>query len=252
MIITKDLEANIRCLILSDPERRNPVGHAVREELVQALTEAEADPHVAAVVLTGAGENFSAGGDIRDQATRSLAEHRSRMGVIVDLVSRMVRFSKPLVSAVEGWAAGGGFSLALACPAVVASKEARFVAGFGKIGLIPDMGLLATLPARVGPGAARRIITTNQVIGASQALETGIVDVLAEPGAAVSVAAELAATQAAGAPMPRQYVNDWFARDVDAALAYERSIQPILLNSADAGEGRAAFFEKRKAAFEGR
>ena len=109
--------------------------------MTAALSRAEADETVRAVVLTGSGGHFSAGGDIRDQAERSLAEHRERFAAIRDLVTRLSRFSKPLVAAVEGWAAGGGFALALACPSVVMAEDARFVASFTRIGLIPSIHL---------------------------------------------------------------------------------------------------------------
>ncbi|MHA7874372.1 enoyl-CoA hydratase/isomerase family protein [Roseivivax sp.] len=245
-------EGGIRVLTLSDPDRRNPLGHAVRIELARALAEAEGDAAVRGVVLTGAGGHFCVGGDIRDQGERSAAEHRERFAVIKDMVGRMVRFSKPLAAAVEGWAAGGGMALAMACPHVVASREARFVASFTKIGLIPDMGLLATLPARIGAARARRLILNNRAVTAEEAERLGMVEELAEPGGALEAALAQVRAEAEAAPLPRHYVIDWFAREVDAALDYERQVQPDLLNSADAAEGRAAFFEKRKPAFTGR
>jgi 2-(1,2-epoxy-1,2-dihydrophenyl)acetyl-CoA isomerase len=253
MSIAKDLrEDGLLLVTLNEPERRNPIGHPVRQALAAALAEAERDGAVRAVALTGAGGHFSAGGDIRDQAERSVAEQRERFATVRDMVGRMVRFSKPLVAAVEGWAAGGGFALALACPTIVASREARFVASFTRIGLIPDMGLLATLTARVGAARARAIILSNRQIDAQEALALNVVDELAESGRAVEAASRLALQEAAGAPLPRHFVVDWFARGVDEALVYEQSIQPLLINSADAAEGRAAFFEKRPARFQGR
>ena len=245
-------EDGILVLTLDEPERRNPLGHPVRMALAAALHEAESDDAVRAVALTGAGGHFSVGGDIRDQGERAAAEARARFSVIKDMVGRMVRFSKPLVAAVEGWAAGGGFALAMACPTVVASREARFIASFTKIGLIPDMGLLATLPARVGPARARRILLGNAVLDAPAAERIGAVDLLADPGAALARAIDVARGEAAGAPLPRGHVLDWFARDVDAALDLERTVQPALMESADAAEGRVAFFEKRAARFTGR
>ena len=110
----------LRTITLNEPDRRNPIAHLGRTELRAAFGDAAADESVRAVVLTGAGGNFSAGGDIRDQGERSLGAHRERFAVIADMVTRMAGFPKPLVAAVEGWAAGGGFALALACPAVVA------------------------------------------------------------------------------------------------------------------------------------
>lgn len=245
-------EDGLVVITLNDPDRRNPLGHVVRQDLCTALAAAEGDDTVPAVVLTGAGGQFSAGGDIRDQGERSIAEHRARMSVIGEMVNRMTGFSKPLVAAVEGWAAGGGFSLALACPTIIAARDARFTAGFSKIGLMPDLGLLATLPMRVGVGRARRIMLDNPRIGAPEALDLGIVDGLADPGQALARALEVAREEAATAPLPRMYLNDFFRARVLEALDYERRVQPVLLNSADAAEGRAAFREKRAPKFSGR
>ncbi|MEO1910175.1 MAG: enoyl-CoA hydratase/isomerase family protein [Paracoccus sp. (in: a-proteobacteria)] len=244
-------EDGLLVITLNEPNRRNPVGHAVRLALAKALSEAAADDTVHAVVLTGAGGHFSAGGDIRDQGQRSLGAHRERFAVIGDVVTRMARFPKPLVAAVEGWAAGGGFALALACPLVVASREARFVASFTRIALMPDMGLLSTLPARIGAAKARRFILGNRVVAAPEAESLGIVDELAEPGEALRMASALALQEAQGPAMARQVILDWFARDLAAALEYEQALQPMLLNSADAAEGRAAFAEKRTPQFRG-
>ena len=252
MSIDVEYRSDGLCVItINEPARRNPIGHAARVELIAALSQAEGDDAVRAVVLTGAGGNFSAGGDIRDQGERSVSEHRERFSRIKDLVMRMTRFSKPRVAGVEGWAAGGGFALALACPTIVASKESRFVASFTKIGLIPDMGILATMPARIGAAQTRRLLLTNRVIDAPEALTLGAVDVLADAGDVLRRACEIALQEAEGAPLPRQFIVDWFARDVAAALDYEQSIQPALLNSADSAEGRAAFAEKRPPQFRG-
>lgn len=252
MTITKSRKDDgLLIVTLSEPARRNPVGHATRLALLAHLAEAEADDAVRAVVLTGAGGHFSAGGDIRDQGERSIAAHRDRFATIRDLVLRMVRLSKPLVAAVEGWAAGGGFALAMACPTIIASRQARFTASFTKIGLIPDMGLLATLPARIGPARARQMILDNRVVEAPEAQALGMSDQLCASGEALDRASAIARLQAEAAPLPRQFIIDWFARDVAAALDYEQTIQPALLNSLDAAEGRAAFRDKRTPRFRG-
>lgn len=250
-ITTSRTNDGLLIVTLNEPVRRNPVGHAARLALLAQMAEAEADDTVRAVVLTGAGGHFSAGGDIRDQGERSIAAQRDRFATIRDLVLRMVRLSKPLVAAVEGWAAGGGFALALACPTIIASRQARFTASFTKIGLIPDMGLLATLPARIGPTRARQLILNNRVVEAPEGLAMGLTDELCDPGDALEMAAATARLQAETAPMPRQFIIDWFARDIAAALDYEQTIQPALLNSQDAAEGRAAFRDKRAPRFRG-
>lgn len=246
------LENGVMVITFNEPRYRNPMGHAGRQALLVHLIEAETNPAVCAIVLTGAAGHFSAGGDIRDQKDRSIAEHRERFALAKDVVMRLARFSKPVVAAVEGWAAGAGFGLALACPTVVASREARFVTSFTKIGLIPDMGLLATLPARIGPARARRLFLNNRIVGAGEAFDLGIVDALSEAGDALTLAVDMALEDAKGAPLPRHSIIDWFARSIHEALEFEQTIQPTLLNSEDAAEGRAAFREKRAPHFQGR
>lgn len=252
MGLSRNLEDDgLLVVTLDEPARRNPLGHEVRVALSRMLSEAEEDDAVRAVVIVGAGGNFSAGGDISGQTKRSIAAVRDRFAAVKDLIGRMVRFPKPLIAAVEGWAAGGGFSLALACDTIVAAEGAKFLAPFGKIGLIPDMGILATLPARIGTGRARQILLTAAPVEAASALDMGLVDHLAPKGAALDMARELARVEMARAPLPRAFINDFLARPVDEALEFERQIQPILINSEDAVEGRAAFFEKRAPRFRG-
>jgi enoyl-CoA hydratase/carnithine racemase len=245
-------DGTVLVLTLDEPGRRNPVGHAVRRRLEARLAEAASDPAVAAVVLTGAGGHFSAGGDIRDQATvTSVAQARERFTHVKALIGRMARFPKPLVAAVEGWAAGGGFSLALACETVVAAETARFAASFGKIGLIPDLGLLATLPARIGTGRAQRILLASATVEAREGHRLGFVDELVPDGQALATATRIAREAAAMAPLPRLFVKDFLAAELDRALDFERLIQPALMLGADAAEGRRAFFEKRPPVFKG-
>lgn len=250
--LTLSRDGDVQIITLDEPARRNPVGHAVRQALSARLAAAASDAAVAAVVLTGAGGHFSAGGDIRDQETvTSLAQARERFAHVKILVGAMARFPKPLVAAVEGWAAGGGFALALACETVVAAETARFAASFGKIGLIPDLGLLATLPARIGAGRAQRIFLTCATVEAGEGHRLGFVDALVPEGGALAAATRIAREAAAMAPLPRAYVKDFMAAELDRALDFERLVQPGLMLGADAAEGRRAFLDKRSPVFRG-
>ena len=251
-MIEQTLDDGVLVLTMSDPSRRNPVGHKARMMLAAALAEAERNSDVGAVVLTGGGGHFSAGGDISEMGAATFSQSRDRFSLMKDLTSRMTRFPKPLIAAVEGWAAGAGFSLALACETIVASEDARFVASFAKIGLIPDMGMLATLPARVGAGRAQQMMLHPVPMNAPRAEIIGLVDHLTEPGATLDLAVSLARTAMQAAPMPRAYIRDFLAWQVDAALEYERQLQPLLGRSADAAEGRAAFLAKRTPVFTGK
>ena len=103
---------------------------------------------------------FSAGGDIAGMNAADLAAGRERFRITHRLVRLMVKSAKPIIAAVEGHAVGAGLSLALCCDTVIAAEDARFASSFGRVGLIADLGLLHTLPARVGEGRARQIFCT--------------------------------------------------------------------------------------------
>lgn len=251
MALDRALVDGVLVLTLDDPARRNPLTQEIKRELFIAVTAAATDAAVRAVVLTGAGGNFCAGGDLATLGDEPISAARERMTANGDLIRRLVRFPKPLLAAVEGWAAGAGFSLALACDEIVASDDARFVASFAQVGLIPDLGMLATLPARVGSRLARRLMLSAEPVDAPTAVAGGLVDELVGNGAALQRAIERGRAAADRAPLAQAHIKDYLARAVDEGLAFEAQTQPLLLASADAAEGRAAFFAKRAPEFRG-
>ena len=239
-------------LTLNNPARRNALSLALREALVAALERLEGDPAVRAIVLTGADGNFSSGGDISGMDVRDLAAGRERFRLSHRLVRLMVKGSKPLIAAVEGWAAGAGVGLALGCDTIVVSTEARFVLSFGKVGLIPDFGLPHTLPLRVGQGRARQMMLYGEPVDAAAALEMGLVDQMVPPGTALAAALDRARLFAGIAPLPVGLTKQYLANGLDAALDWERDMQSTLFLTADHTEGKAAFLGKRAAVFTGK
>jgi len=239
-------------LTLNYPARRNALGLALREALTAALERLETDPAVRAIVLTGAEGHFSSGGDISGMDASDLAAGRERFRLSHRLVRLMIKGSKPLIAAVEGWAAGAGVGLALCCDTIVASVEARFVLSFGKVGLIPDFGLLHTLPLRVGQGYARQMMLYGEPVGAAAALERGLVDQMVAPGMALAAALDRARLFAATAPLPVGLTRQYLAHGLDAALDWERDMQSALFLTADHAEGKAAFLAKRAPVFTGK
>lgn len=151
--LLQETRGTVRLLRFDNPARRNALSPALRMELLRALEAAECDPSIRSVLLTGGEEVFCAGGDLGDMRVTELAAGRARMQDNARLVRQMVRMGKPLIAAVEGWAVGAGLSVALACDSIVCGAGARFAAGFGKVGLLADLGQLHTLPARIGWGA---------------------------------------------------------------------------------------------------
>jgi enoyl-CoA hydratase/carnithine racemase len=249
--VREEKDGNVLVLTIDYPQRKNAIAPAVRAALEDALERAQADREVRAIVVTGAAGTFCAGGDISAMDVGDALAGRERMRRTHRLVRLMARGGKPLIAAVEGWAAGAGMAVACACDTIVAAEDARFVAGFHKIGLMSDMGLPYFLPRRVGVGRARRILFYHEVVNAPEGERIGLVDFLAAPGKALEVAMDKARFLAAEASGPIELTKKILSEGLDEALADEQTFQGLLFTPADFQEGRAAFLEKRKPNFGG-
>jgi 2-(1,2-epoxy-1,2-dihydrophenyl)acetyl-CoA isomerase len=223
----------------------------MRQAIVDAMERIEPDPAIRAVVITGGGGTFSAGGDISGMNVTSFAEGRERFRVTHRMVRLLVMASKPIIAAVEGYAVGAGLSVALCCDTIVASADAQFAAGFGRVGLIADLGMPHTLPLRVGQGHARQILLYGERLAAPEALHIGLVDHLVPPGTALEAALARARLFHAMAPLPIALTKQHLAKGLDAALEWERDTQAALFMTADHAEGKAAFLGKRDPRFTG-
>lgn len=250
-MLLQETHGSVRLLRFNNPARRNALSPALRAELLEALKDAERDPAVRSVVLTGSAEVFCAGGDLSDMHVTTLNAGRARMQNNADLVRQMLRMGKPLIAAIEGWAVGAGLSVALACDSLVCGGTARFAAGFGKVGLIADLGQLHTLPARIGIGRARQVLMFGQVLDAEEALRIGLVDQLCAPGAALDAALALAARVEQQAPLPLALTKALLADGLEQLLEREGDFQSQLFLSADHAEGKSAFLDKRSPIFRG-
>jgi len=238
-------------LTLDYPERRNALATPMRERLAAAFDRIEADAAVRAVVIAGRGGTFCAGGDLSGMDAPTLAAGRERFRLTHRLVRLVAQCGKPVIAAVEGWCVGAGLSLACLCDTIVAAEDARFMAGFGKVGLVADLGLLHTLPLRIGQGRARQVLLYGEAMDARAAERIGLVDALAIPGTALDAALARARGLHDAAPLPIALTKQFFARDLDAALDWEREMQSALFQTADHAEGKAAFLAKRPPRFSG-
>ncbi len=250
-MLTESRDGATAVLTLDYPERRNALAMPMRERLVDALEAIEADRDLRAVVITGAGGTFSAGGDISGMNVTDLAAGRERFRLTHRLVRLLIKGSKPVIAAVEGWCVGAGLSVAMCCDTVVAADDARFAAGFGKIGLVADLGLLHTLPARIGQGRARQVFLYGEQIDAARAERIGMIDHVVPPGTALEAAMARAALFHAAAPLPVAMSKQYLAAGLDAALEWERDTQSMLFLTSDHAEGKAAFLGKRTPSFNG-
>jgi len=250
-LLTEARDGAVAILTMNYPARRNALSVPMRVEMIAALERIEADDTVRAIVLTGAEGIFSSGGDISGMQVNTVAAGRTRFINTVRLIKLLVGGQKPIIAAVEGWAAGAGLSIALTCDTVVAAEDARFICSFNKIGLMPDLGMLHTLPARVGQGKARQIMLYGEAFDARQAAEWGIVDHVVPKGQALAKALERAHRFDNAAPTPLSLVRRFLSRGLDEAMELERDLQTMLFLTEDFEEGKQAFLGKRAPQFKG-
>jgi enoyl-CoA hydratase/carnithine racemase len=251
-LVLTEQQDRVLTITLNRPQQKNAVDHAVAVQLTAALDRLDADPDVSAGVLTGAGGTFCAGMDLKAFARGELPVLDGRG--FGGLTRATVR--KPLVAAVEGWALGGGFELALGCDLIVAASDARFGTPEVTHGLVPSEGGLLRLPRRIPYHVALRVLLTGDPLSAAEASRYGLVDELTAPGAALERARALAARIARNAPLALAAVKQVLraTQGLDDRAAFERQDQMIagLLSSDDVREGAQAFAEKRAPVWQGR
>ncbi|MGH7393326.1 MAG: enoyl-CoA hydratase/isomerase family protein [Candidatus Rokuibacteriota bacterium] len=255
--LTLDREGPIATITLNRPGARNALDMAMRRELLAALDDVEADAEARVVVLTGAGEHFCAGGDVKlmREHRHTAAEGRARVEALNRMVLRLVDFPRPTIAMVDGYAVGAGCNLALCCDLVVASDRAKFGEVFGKIGLAPDGGGTWLLPRTVGLARAKELIFTADIIGAAEAASIGLVNHVVPHAELRAATRALAARIAAGPPavvrMAKHMLNRGAASDLRAALDLEAFSQGVAITGEDHQEGLRAFFDKRPPRFTG-
>lgn len=232
-------------LTMNRPDARNAVSLSMAQHITRALDRLDESPQLSVAVITGAGETFCAGMDLKGFARgeRPVVEGRGFAG----LVQRPP--AKPLIAAVEGYALGGGFEIVLSCDLVVASAAAKFGLPEVKRGLTAAAGGLLRLQHRIPYHLAMELVLTGRMWPASEAADVHFVNRLTEPGHALEVALALADEVAANAPLALAASKQVMVHSVDWPLEeqfkrQDRYVDPVR-QSADAKEGALAFVEKR-------
>ena len=189
-----DVRDGLAIVTLNRPEKRNALDVSMRTELAEVVMTARSDSSLYAMIITGAGGAFCAGGDIQgmSKGKRSPHESRKRIQDIYTWLYELVSLELPVIAAVDGAAYGAGINIALAADFILASTRARFCEVFGRIGLIPDVGGLFLLPRIVGLQKAKELVFSARAIGPEEAKELGIVYSIHEPDALLDAAIALA------------------------------------------------------------
>ncbi|HSV81717.1 MAG TPA: enoyl-CoA hydratase/isomerase family protein [Ramlibacter sp.] len=239
---------------IDSPGTRNAFTPAVKDGIAAAIAQVNADRALRAVVLTGAGGHFSAGGDVRGmaRAERTGAEWLERMRDMNRFIRELILLDRPVIAAIDGAAYGGGFSVALAADFVLATPRARFCMPFMKIGLVPDCGATYTLPRAVGMSVARQLMLSGREMLAAEALQLGIVAELHEPEQLLPRALAIADSFADASPLAVSLLkrNLIDAGALDQLLDAEANAQALAFNTAEHRDAVRRFVDKQQLAFQ--
>ena len=244
-------------LTLSNPSMRNAMGPEIFAAGIEALNVAESNPEVRSVVITGEGEHFCAGGNLNrlmHNRQQEPAVQGASLDVLHSWIETIQAFPKPVIAAVEGAAAGAGFSLALACDFIVAARQAVFVMSYSNIGLSPDGGATWSLSHALPRQLAKELLMSAQRIDADRLHQLGVVNCVTEPYGALDEALKLAEHLNNRAPNVMASIKDLLQeaenRSLPQQLAIEKEQFLRNLRHTNAGIGIEAFLNKKPPIFE--
>ena len=254
-LILAERQDAVLLLRLNRPQALNALSTGLMADLAAALTGAQADDTLRAVVLTGSEKAFAAGADIREMAGLTFADAFTRD--IYGPESRVLaRFPKPLLAAVSGYCLGGGCELAMLCDLIFASDTARFALPETGLGIIPGMGGTQRLPRLVGPALAMDMILTGRQLTATEALAAGLVARVLPADQLLPQTLQAAKALAARPALALRAAKEAVLRSQEVGLtegiALERRLFHALFATEDQKEGMSAFAEKRPATFKHR
>lgn len=243
---------------MNNPKAMNALEDELASELLLAYQDAAADREIGAVILTGAERAFCAGGDLKrlGEGFPSAEAGYDYMRSFRALVTAFMNMPKPTIAAVNGFAVGAGFCIAMQADMILASDKAKFGMAFSNVGLIPDLAGMYTLPRLVGLQRAKELVFTGRTISAEEARDMGIVNQVVPHDQLMEQAGALARRLAAGPGvafrMAKRVMNDSVNMTLEQLLDMEAYAQSVCFQSEDHRIGVEAFFRKEKPIFKGR
>jgi 2-(1,2-epoxy-1,2-dihydrophenyl)acetyl-CoA isomerase len=243
---------------LNRPNRLNALSTEMARALVKALLKASRDDSIRAVVITGEGRGFCAGGNLKmlqdARQRKANGELKDLLEAGKEIIVAISTMNKPVIASVNGAAAGGGMNMALACDFRIASDAATFGESFAQVGLFPDFGGTFFLPRLVGHSRAAELFFTGEMVDAKEAYRIGLVNRVVAADKLPEETKKWADQLAAAPPLALRALKRILTSDrptLEAALDEENRQQVHCFDSEDAVEGFAAFFEKRTPKFKG-
>ncbi|MGE0697880.1 MAG: enoyl-CoA hydratase/isomerase family protein [Hyphomicrobiaceae bacterium] len=248
----------VAVLRLDDPAVMNALSPAIKAGMQAAVPRVLGDDSVRCIVITGTGKAFCAGGDIRamqDASGRTAPAVRRRMQAVHTWAEALLGGDKPVIAAVNGAAVGGGLALALLADVVIASSNAYFMSGYSKLGALPDVGVLQTLPWAIGMLRAKEMILLNRRYSAEEAVQIGLANRCVAPDKlmeeVLAAAEEIASGPGPMLTMSKVMMQRAYESSYEEFLEREAIAQGVAFGSDEFAEGVSAFLAKRKARFNG-
>lgn len=254
--LVEDRRDRVAILRVDREEALGALSRGMVEALLDYLGELAADEEVRVLVLTGTGRGFVAGADIGEYHGAAQVDFDSYQRLSRRAFGALAALPQPAIAAVNGYALGGGFELALCCDLIVAATTARFGLPEVKLGLLPGGGGSQRLARAIGVRATKELVMTGRTMRPDEAERRGLLARVVEPGelldSAVSLAEELAARAPLAVREAKRLVDDGVESSLDAAWTFEQRVLGALFATEDAREGIAAFADKRDPEFRGR
>ncbi len=256
-VLSCEIDAGVATLTMNRPESKNALSAEMKDAFAAAVPAIAADAAVRAVILTGAGGAFCAGGDLRGmEAVReqmTTETWRERMREVQPWLKQLIELDKPLIAAVDGPAFGAGFSLALAADFVLATPRARFCLSFMRVGLVPDFAAMYTLPRVVGVQRAKELMLSAREVAADEAERLGLVMEVLDADALMPRARQLAQSFTGASPLAVSLVKQGagmaLASDLRSLLAAEADHQALCFQTAAHRDAVQRFLAKQAPAF---
>lgn len=254
LVLKEIIAPAVGLLTLNRPEARNALCFELRQELIDGLNDFAQDDAIRCVILTGGDTVFAAGADLKQLGETSSMD-MLRLGAERYWLA-VAAFPKPLIAAVNGWALGGGFELALHADIIIAGETAQFGLPEVKVGLMPGAGGTQRLPRAIGKFSAMRYLLTGDTMDAATAFSHGLVSEVALDQMVLPKAVNIAERIAQRAPLAVRQIKESVLSGadipLDAALRIERKAVQLLMSSQDKSEGINAFLQKRPPVFQGK